>query len=77
MTHQNQLLKDVDVAEAIRVSRRQVWKLEEARLVPAPVRVGGSVRWRRSDIDFWMDLGCPDRATFNLRKAKRDEGDDR
>lgn len=31
---------------------------------PAPVSINAAVRWRRSDIERWVELGCPDRAAF-------------
>lgn len=54
-----QLLRDSEVAKRLNVSRRQVWKLTAAKLMPAPIRVGGSVRWREADIVGWIQAGCP------------------
>jgi prophage regulatory protein len=54
-----QLLRDAQVAKLLGVSRRQVWKLLSAGLMPEPVRVGGSVRWRETDIQEWIRQGCP------------------
>ena len=58
------LLRDVQVAERLGISRRQVHRLKSAGQLPAPVRVGGgrTVRWRSADIDEFIRLGCDARA---------------
>ncbi|HTV49187.1 MAG TPA: helix-turn-helix domain-containing protein [Phycisphaerae bacterium] len=45
------LMKDWEVAELLSLSRRQVWKLSSAGKLPAPVRLAGSTRWRRGEIE--------------------------
>ncbi len=65
-----ELLTVRDVARALKVSPRQIWKLLASGRVPEPVRLSRSVRWRRADIDEWIRLGCPDRKSFD-RQAKR------
>lgn len=40
-------------------------RMTAAGKTPAPVRLSaGAIRFRRSDIDLWIALGCPDRRTF-------------
>ena len=56
------------VAERGSFSKRTVFRLNSAGKLPAPVRVGGCLRWRESDIEAWMAMGCPDRKTFETRK---------
>ena len=44
---------------------RSVASLERdqaAGRLPAPVRIGGSRKWRRADIETWVADGCPARA---------------
>jgi len=52
------------VAERLSVSPRAVWKWVSAGRMPAPVRIGRSVRWRARDIDEFIRLGCPSRERF-------------
>jgi predicted DNA-binding transcriptional regulator AlpA len=40
---------------------------DAAGRLPAAVRIGGSKRWRHSDITAWVEMGCPDRAEFEAR----------
>lgn len=47
------------VAALLDCSARQVFRLSEAGQMPAPVRIGRLVRWRRAEIDSWLAAGCP------------------
>jgi excisionase family DNA binding protein len=46
------------VAALLNCSSRHVYRLADAGRMPPPVRIGASVRWRRSDLDFWLAEGC-------------------
>ena len=66
-------LLDVNaVAELLDCSARHVYRLSDAGLCPAPVKLGALVRWRRSTgdaatgIEDWIAAGCP-----AVRKAVR------
>lgn len=39
-----------DLAERYRVTTRQIWRMAERGLLPAPVKIGGSTRWRMADV---------------------------
>ncbi len=47
------------VAALLGCSARHVYRLADAGRMPAPVRVGALVRWRRTDLDAWLAAGCP------------------
>jgi predicted DNA-binding transcriptional regulator AlpA len=47
---QERLLRDRQVAQVLNVSVRQAWKLVSIGELPAPLKIGGSTRWRTSDI---------------------------
>jgi excisionase family DNA binding protein len=47
------------VAALLDCSPRHVYRLSDAGRMPAPVRVGALVRWRRTDLDSWLAAGCP------------------
>jgi predicted DNA-binding transcriptional regulator AlpA len=34
-------------------------RLVAAKKAPASIKVGGSTRWRRTDILAWIEAGCP------------------
>ena len=59
------LLTAKAVGEMLSLSKRAVFRMRSARLIVSPVKVGqGAIRWRLSDIERWIELGCPDRAEF-------------
>ncbi|NLN92710.1 MAG: helix-turn-helix domain-containing protein [Candidatus Hydrogenedens sp.] len=64
-TRENQLLTVKEVAAKIGLSVRSVWNARDAGAIPAPVRIMGSTRWRASDIQAWIDDGCP-----NVRRTR-------
>jgi predicted DNA-binding transcriptional regulator AlpA len=37
--------------------------------LPCPLRIGGSLRWKLSDIREWLDAGAPSGAEWNARKT--------
>ncbi len=57
------------LARMFSVSTRTVWRLRSAGKLPRPLSVGGSVRWRLTDIRLWESMGCPDQRTFEESKA--------
>lgn len=57
----------VDIHALAVLLDRSVASLERdqaAGRLPAPVRIGGSKKWRRADIEAWVAAGCP------VRQAK-------
>jgi len=52
------------LANMLSVSPRTIWRLRSAGKLPKPVAFGGSVRWRVSDVEAWLSLGCPDQTRF-------------
>src|SRR3990172_10348059 len=59
-----ELLTVRDVAAALKISPRQVWKLNSMGRLPAPLRLSRSVRWSAELISKWVRLGCPPRDRF-------------
>lgn len=53
------LLSAEAVARRLDVSVRTLWRLRSSGKVPEPIRLGGSVRWKASEIHAWIDAGCP------------------
>jgi prophage regulatory protein len=47
------------VAALCGCSPRMVWRMRDTGDIPAPLRLGGLVRWRRADIERWISDGCP------------------
>ena len=64
-----QLLTAKAVGEILSLSQRTIFRLDSSGRIPAPVRIGGSVRWMQSQIQKWISLGCCDRKTFEIMKG--------
>ena len=65
-----ELLTVTGVAQSLKVSVRQVWKMHSAGTLPAPIKLGRCVRWRASELARWLDAGAPTRELWEqLKKA--------
>ena len=53
------LIPAAEVAHLLNISKRTLWRLLSAGKLPAPVRLGNAVRWRRDEIEQWISQGCP------------------
>jgi excisionase family DNA binding protein len=62
---QTSLMTAKDVAVALSVSKRHVWRLAASRQLPAPVRIGRLVRWRAEELNAWIAAGCPTRERWD------------
>lgn len=57
------------VAEMLSLSKRQVFRMKSAGLICPALTVGrGAVRWRLTDIEKWIALGCPTQEEFVARR---------
>ena len=61
------LLTAKDAGKLCRLSKRSWFRFNSCGRIPEPVRIGGSVRWRHSDIQKWLEWDCPSRKEFNSR----------
>ena len=52
------LLTAKELSKILQISTRSIWRLVSAHELPNPLRFGRTVRWRRQDIDSWIDRGC-------------------
>jgi excisionase family DNA binding protein len=53
------LLTKAELADLLRCSGRTLYRQLQAGELPPPVRIGRLLRWRRPDIEQWIDAGCP------------------
>jgi excisionase family DNA binding protein len=64
--YQAALLDVGALAALLNCSERHVYRLSDRGAMPAPVRLGALVRWRRLEIVQWISEGCP-----SVRKSCR------
>lgn len=54
------LMNVEDLSALLSCSTRTIRRMADSGQMPRPVRLSSSlVRWRRSDIDAWLDAACP------------------
>ena len=56
------------------VSSATWYRWSAAGRVPAPVRIGATVRWRLSELESHLEAGAPDRKTWEARQAAGNAG---
>ena len=65
------LLNAKALAGCLSVSVRQTHRMNRARLIPAPLKIGGCTRWRLTEISDWLAAGSPCREQWKtLQQAK-------
>jgi len=52
------LLTVKEVAQALRVSVATVWRWSAAGELPPPIKICGSTRWRRADIETLIAIAA-------------------
>jgi len=62
------LLSAADCAQMCGISHRSWFRYVASGVTPACVRLNNNPKWRRSDIEKWISMGCPDRKTFEAMK---------
>ena len=45
------------VAQLLGLSKRTIYRLLDAGKIPKPIQLGGAVRWRRTDIELFIEAG--------------------
>ena len=64
-------LIDVEqVAAQLGCSPRTVYRLADAGRMPAPVRLGSLVRWRRGDVEAWIAGGCKTVRSVSIQRDR-------
>jgi len=63
------LLKDFQVAALLGLTRTSIHRLRNQARIPRPLKLGGATRWRRAEIEAWIEGGCP--CTEDWEKPRR------
>jgi predicted DNA-binding transcriptional regulator AlpA len=58
------------VAAMLGIGERTARRLDVEGRLPMPVKIGGSVRWRLSELRDWIDAGCPPRQKWESLKER-------
>jgi len=63
------LLDAKALAHLLGVARCTVWSWLSSGRIPSPVRIGGTVRWRRDEIEAWIIAGAPPRERWSWERG--------
>jgi predicted DNA-binding transcriptional regulator AlpA len=61
------LFDTADLCQLLRISKATLHRLLAASKLPRPIRLAG-LKWPAADIEAFVAMGCPDRATFEARR---------
>ena len=53
-TEQRPVLTVGEMAELLGVSKLTIWRWEKSAEIPKAIAIGGTVRWKRSDVEKWL-----------------------
>ena len=48
-----------ELANTLGVSERTIWRMLSCGKIIEPVRIGGSTKWHRTQVENWIAKGCP------------------
>jgi len=51
----NDLLRQDDLMEFMKISRATLWRIRRHKDFPKPVVLLGCKRWRRKDVETWLE----------------------
>ncbi len=54
-----ELITANQLADLLNISERTLYRLKSTGVIPKPISLGGSVRWRLTEIRTWIEQGCP------------------
>ena len=54
-----ELITANQLADLLNISERTLYRLKSTGVIPKPISLGGSVRWRLAEIRTWIEQGCP------------------
>jgi excisionase family DNA binding protein len=54
-----ELLTRAQAARLLGIGERTLWRHSRSGAAPAPVMIGGTVRYRRAELLAWIADGCP------------------
>ena len=52
------------------ISVRQWWRWNSSGSTPRAVRIGSTKRWRRDELQSWIEAGCPTLLEWESRRKR-------
>lgn len=64
----NDLITTMELAALLRVGRTGLWRIRKDPAFPQPIMIGRRLRWRRADIDRWIDGKLGEQSTADATR---------
>ena len=55
------LMTVADLAAMLNTSQRSIYRFSAEGKIPRPARLGQQPRWRRAEVEAWIEAGMPSR----------------
>jgi predicted DNA-binding transcriptional regulator AlpA len=65
------MMRKKALAQVLDLSERSLTRKDSAGQIPRAVNIAGAKRWRRTEIEAWIDAGCPPRDQWE-RMSRRE-----
>jgi excisionase family DNA binding protein len=53
-----ELMTKFEVASLLQLSTRTIYRKVQEGVLPAPVKIGDTSRWRKYELEQWIEYGC-------------------
>lgn len=73
---EREVLRAGELGQLLGTSKAIVYKLNGAELIPAPIHLGGMMKWRRAEVVDWLAAGAPERAYWQWKPTMPQKLDD-
>ena len=67
----NELITTMELAALLRVGRTGLWRIRKDPAFPQPIMIGRRPRWRRADIDRWLDGKSGGQSTADATRTRQ------
>ena len=66
------LMTSAELATELQISERTIRRLEiTGKIGPRPMNIGRAVRYRRDEVEKWIEAGCPARDRWGGRRLRK------
>ncbi len=66
------LINKIALAQMLSLSPRKIDGMVSAGRCPKPIAIGKLRRWKRVEINLWVDAGCPPVSVWQERKSTKE-----
>ena len=64
------LLSASELSSMLGVAKCTIWTWHSGGKIPRPVKIGRTTRWKRREIEDWLEADAPPRERWEMMKGK-------